>query len=115
MIRATVFAWIWRRRGANNDSGVTEGCMVVDSRFVYAFGGRENTRVLRVQKQASLSPIDGGYELSEKLSTLMDLQRICCGVSFSIKAIVPPQCGQSQEHRGPGSEAVGLADGSSFQ
>lgn len=63
-------------------------------------------------ERAFVSSVDGSYEVSEKLSTLMDLQRSCCGVSFSIKAIAPPQCGQSQEHGERGSTAARLADGS---
>ena len=57
-----------------------------------------STRQASVPKQAHLSPIDGSYEVSERLSAAIDLQRICCGVNLSIKAIAPPHCGQSQEH-----------------
>lgn len=59
---------------------------------------RRDTRHVRVPGQAYGSPIDGSYEVSEELPTAIDLQRICCGVSFSTKDIAPPQCGQSHEH-----------------
>src|SRR5690242_9969722 len=50
---------------------------------------RRDTRRVRVPEQAYVSPIDDSYEVSEKPSTATDLQRICCGVSFSIKSIAP--------------------------
>lgn len=68
------------------------------SRLILCIRTRRDTRRVRVPEQAYVPPIDGGYEVSEALSTAIDLQRICCGVSFSIKAIAPPQCGQSHEH-----------------
>ena len=68
------------------------------SRLILCIHMRRDTRRARVSEQAYVSSVDGSYEVSEKLSTAIDLQRICCGVSFSTKAIAPPQCGQSQEH-----------------
>src|SRR5437899_427796 len=55
------------------------------------------TRHVRVPEQADGSTMDGGYEVSAKLSRSAGLRRICWGVSLSIRTIVPPQHGQSQE------------------
>jgi hypothetical protein len=68
------------------------------SELILGIRARRDTRRVRVPEQAYVPPIDGSYEVSEELSTAIDLQRICCGVSFSIKAIAPPQYGQSHEH-----------------
>jgi hypothetical protein len=97
-IRASVLGWIGCQRGTNDDRRAADGCIEVDFQVGLCIRTRRDTHQVRVPEQAYGSPIDGSYEVSEKLSTAIDLQRICCGVSFSIKAIAPPQCGQSHEH-----------------
>ncbi len=67
-----------------------------DSAAILCDSGLWRTPQARVPKQASVLAMDGSYEVSEKLSRPTDLQRICWAVSFSIKLIVPPQCGHNQ-------------------
>ncbi len=64
-----------------------------------------DTRPACVPEQAEGPWMSEGYDVSQKLSRPADLQRSCCAVSFSMRAIGPPQQGQSQR-LGP-AELVG--------
>lgn len=68
------------------------------------------TRPACVPEQAEAPWMSEGYDVSHKLSRPADLQRSCCAVSFSMRAIGPPQQGQSQ--RLEPTELVG--EGSTF-
>ena len=65
-----------------------------------------DTRSARAAELANVSSIDTRYDVSQKLSRPSDLQRSCWAVSFSIKVMVPPQCGHSQRQRGVGADAI---------
>ena len=69
-----------------------------------------DTHSARVPEQANVSSIDTRYDVSQKLSRPTDLQRSCWTVSFSIKVMVPPQCGHSQRQRGVGADAICVAE-----
>src|SRR5271167_1110131 len=64
-----------------------------------------DTRPACVPEEATVSARHTRYDVSQKLSRPMELQRSCWAVSFSIRVMAPPQCGHSQRQRDVGVDA----------
>ena len=61
---------------------------------------------MQVPEHTDESNCSAGYEVSTKWLPSVALQQICSAVSFSIRTIVPPQCGHNQEAGSLVSRAV---------